>query len=90
MIFMDSPMPDATIQSIKIDHETIGHILSDRKIVRVPENQRSYAWKKEHVVPRWSPQNRPVVVTSKPASWPACLDKLVIPCQPVTRQSFFR
>lgn len=49
MIFADRPMPDETIQSIKIDHETIGHILSDRKGLRVPENQRSYAWKKEHV-----------------------------------------
>jgi uncharacterized protein with ParB-like and HNH nuclease domain len=49
MIFMGQPMPDETIQSIKIDHETIGHILTDRKILRVPENQRSYAWKKEHV-----------------------------------------
>lgn len=42
-------MPDETIQSIKIDHETIGHILADRKALRVPENQRSYAWKKDHV-----------------------------------------
>ena len=49
MIFMTTPMPDETIQSIKIDHETIGHILTDRKVLRVPENQRSYAWKKEHV-----------------------------------------
>ena len=31
MIFMGQPMPDETIQSIKIDHETIGHILTDPK-----------------------------------------------------------
>jgi uncharacterized protein with ParB-like and HNH nuclease domain len=49
MIFQTTPMPDETIQSIKIDHETIGHILTDRKALRVPENQRSYAWKKDHV-----------------------------------------
>lgn len=50
MIFITHPMPDETIQSIKIDHETIGHILTDRRVLRVPENQRSYAWKKEHVL----------------------------------------
>ena len=42
-------MPDEPIQSIDIAHETIGHILTDRKVLRVPENQRSYAWKRDHV-----------------------------------------
>ncbi len=42
-------MSDETVQSIDIDHETIGHILADRKSLRVPENQRSYAWKRDQV-----------------------------------------
>lgn len=34
---------------IDFDKETIGHILKDRTTLRVPINQRSYAWKEEHV-----------------------------------------
>ena len=49
MIFANRLMLDETVQSIDIDHETIGHILADRKSLRVPENQRSYAWKKDQV-----------------------------------------
>ncbi len=35
--------------SIEFDKETLGHILQGRKGLRVPINQRSYQWKKEHV-----------------------------------------
>jgi hypothetical protein len=35
--------------AIEFEKETIGHILNSRKNLQVPTNQRSYAWKKEHV-----------------------------------------
>jgi uncharacterized protein with ParB-like and HNH nuclease domain len=35
--------------AIEFEKETIGHILHARKDLSVPINQRSYAWKKEHV-----------------------------------------
>jgi hypothetical protein len=35
--------------AIEFEKETIGHILHSRKELSVPINQRSYAWKKEHV-----------------------------------------
>ena len=34
---------------IEFDKETLGHILMTKKDLRVPINQRSYAWKSEHV-----------------------------------------
>jgi uncharacterized protein with ParB-like and HNH nuclease domain len=34
--------------AIEFEKETIGNILQARKNLRVPTNQRSYAWKKEH------------------------------------------
>jgi len=39
----------AIMPAIEFEKETIGHILHARKGLRVPINQRSYAWKKEHV-----------------------------------------
>jgi len=35
--------------AIEFEKETIGHILHSRKNLQVPINQRSYAWKREHV-----------------------------------------
>ena len=35
--------------NIEFDSETLGNLLSARKNLRVPTNQRTYAWKKEHV-----------------------------------------
>ncbi len=35
--------------TIDFDSETLGNILFTRKNLRVPVNQRAYAWKKEHV-----------------------------------------
>src|SRR5579864_3418722 len=58
--------------------------VSSYEIARVLQITQKTAW------PRWSPQKRPVVVTSKPASWSACQDKIVIPCRAVFRQSVFR
>ncbi len=36
--------------AIEFDKETLGSILQTRKFLRVPANQRTYAWKKEHVL----------------------------------------
>jgi uncharacterized protein with ParB-like and HNH nuclease domain len=43
---LDMPAP---IEQIQIDRETIGHVLRDGRKLYVPTNQRSYAWKEEHV-----------------------------------------
>ncbi len=48
MIFSDG-VPSTNMANIEFDSETLGNILSTKKNLRVPTNQRSYAWKKEHV-----------------------------------------
>lgn len=49
MIFWQTGDVADTMPKIRFEEETLGHIVRDRQGLRVPINQRSYAWKPAHV-----------------------------------------